>query len=319
MRSEFEFINHIKDKYSLKVIGDDCAVLPRDGDFDMVVTADMLVEDIDFRLDWTTPEFLGHKALAVSLSDVAAMGAKPLWAMLSIAVPESLWNTDFLDRFYGGWHALANEHRVKLVGGDISRTPDKLVIDSIVGGEAGKGKAILRRGAEPGDLIFVSGGLGGAAGGLRLLEDGQNFRGLGDDPKDNLILRQLQSIPQVSIGNLLQSHGLATSMIDLSDGLSSDLVHLMEASETGCILDLDDVPVADHLCDIFTADDARQMALNGGEDFELLFTVKPEDEERVSKLGFTRIGLITSAAGSYVVVSGKTTSPLTPAGYQHFV
>ena len=100
MRSEFEFIQHIKKTYALKHIGDDCAVLPKDDKTDMVITADLLVEDIDFRLDWTTAKFLGHKALAVSLSDIAAMGATPKWAMLSIGVPEKLWNSDFLDEFY---------------------------------------------------------------------------------------------------------------------------------------------------------------------------------------------------------------------------
>ncbi len=139
MRSEFDFIQNIKNKYGLGKIGDDCAVLPKDDKTDMVVTADMLVEEIDFRLDWTTPEFLGHKALAVSLSDIAAMGAAPDWAMLSIGVPPELWENDFLDRFYAGWHKLAAEHSVELVGGDISRVPDKFVIDSVVGGSSAEG------------------------------------------------------------------------------------------------------------------------------------------------------------------------------------
>ena len=172
MRSEFEFIQHIKEKYSLDRIGDDCAVLPKDDKTDMLVTSDMLVEDIDFRLEWTTPEFLGHKALAVSLSDIAAMGGDPKWAVLSIGVPERLWRQDFVDRLYKGWHELAREFGVELVGGDISRTPDKLVIDSTVFGDVPKGEAIFRSGARPADRIFVSGTLGDAAGGLKLLESG---------------------------------------------------------------------------------------------------------------------------------------------------
>src|SRR5678816_1122975 len=115
MVSEFEFIDNIKSKYGLDKIGDDCAVLPKDAQTDLLLTADMLVEDIDFRLDWTTPEFLGHKALTVSLSDIAAMGGTPKWAMLSIAVAENLWKTDFLDRFYTGWFALASEHGLSLI------------------------------------------------------------------------------------------------------------------------------------------------------------------------------------------------------------
>src|SRR6188474_2717660 len=125
MKSEFEFINDLKIRYSLSSIGDDCAILPKDERSDLLVTADMLVEDIDFRLEWTTPECLGHKALAVSLSDIAAMGGTPTWALLSIAVAENLWKTGFVDRLYTGWSELAAKHNVELVGGDVSRSPDK--------------------------------------------------------------------------------------------------------------------------------------------------------------------------------------------------
>jgi thiamine-monophosphate kinase len=122
-KSEFEFIENIRRRYNLSKIGDDCAVLPKDSKTDLVITTDLLVEDIDFRLEWTTPEFLGHKALAVSLSDVAAMGAKPVWAMLSIGIPELIWKTDFVEKFYEGWFAMANKFNVELVGGDVSKTP----------------------------------------------------------------------------------------------------------------------------------------------------------------------------------------------------
>src|SRR5437667_3428878 len=155
MVSEFEFIDEIRSKYSLDKIGDDCAVLPNDAETDLLLTADMLIEDIDFRLEWTTPEFLAHKALSVSLSDIAAMGGKPVWTILSLGVPESIWNTDFIDKFYEGWFGLANEIGVELVGGDISRSPVGLVIDSIAGGTVAKGKAIMRSGAQPGDAIYV--------------------------------------------------------------------------------------------------------------------------------------------------------------------
>src|SRR5207247_10573883 len=137
---------------------------------DLLVTADMLVEEIDFRLELTRPEALGHKALAVSLSDIAAMGGRPVWSMLTIGIPERLWKTDFVKGFYEGWNSLAAKFDVELIGGDISRSPDKFVVDSIVGGETPKGSAVLRSGAKAGDGIFVSGKLGGAAGGLILLE-----------------------------------------------------------------------------------------------------------------------------------------------------
>ncbi len=233
MKSEFQFLADLKSRYHLNQIGDDCAVLPMSDTHDLLVTADMLVEDIDFRLAWTTPEFLGYKALAVSLSDIAAMGGTAKWALLSIGVPERLWETDFLDRFYLGWHDLAREHDVELVGGDISRVEQGLVIDSTAGGKVIKGQAIKRGGATGGDAIFVSGFLGGAVAGLGLLENDQRFYRRAPPVTRHLLLRQLQPIPQIKTGIILREHHLATSMIDLSDGLSSDLTHILNASRVG--------------------------------------------------------------------------------------
>ena len=187
-RSEFDFIDTVRRKALnrrasrlsssliahpsslLSGIGDDAAVISQRTGRDTVITTDLLVEDVDFRLATTTPELLGHKALAVSLSDVAAMGALPRWALLSIGVPERIWRSSFPDKFYKGFFALADRYGVVLVGGDVSRTPERVVIDSIVLGEAIHGRALLRSGARAGDHIFVTGSLGGAAAGLLLLE-----------------------------------------------------------------------------------------------------------------------------------------------------
>lgn len=316
MPTEFQFIQNIKKKYGLKYVGDDCAVLPKDDKTDMVVTADMLVEDIDFRLDWTTPEFLGHKALAVSLSDIAAMGATPKWAMLSIGLSESLWNSDFADRFYEGWHALATEFNVELVGGDVSRTPDKIVIDSVVGGEVPKSEAVLRSTAKPGDAIFVSGTLGSAAGGLKILEGGERFDENGPDATRNLILRQLQPQPRLKLANTLQSQYLVSSMIDISDGFSSDLAHLCEASCVGATID--NVPVDENLHADFSIEDAFQLALHGGEDFELLFTVPQEKITEAEKLSVFRVGIISSNIEVIDLARGTKTTVLRPKGYRHF-
>jgi thiamine-monophosphate kinase len=309
--NEFEFIDHIKSRYSLNHLGDDCAVLPKDGQTDQLVTADMLVENVDFRLDWTKPEFLGHKALAVSLSDIAAMGGEPQWAMLSIAVPPKLWESDFLERFYEGWMALAREFDVELVGGDVSRSPDKLVFDSIVSGSVPNGKAILRSGAQPGDTIYVTGTLGGAAGGLKLLEKGDSNGG-------ELIRKQLKPQPQMKTAKLLQSLDVLTAMIDISDGLSSDLWHICQMSGVGAEIDAELIPVDPLLTEHFPADECLEMALNGGEDFHLLFTA---DEKKISdaKLtGITQIGRILEAAAGIEVKRHGTNSPLRPKGYRHF-
>ncbi len=317
MRSEFDFIQSIKLKYGLNRIGDDCAVLPKDDQTDMVITADMLVEGIDFRLDWTTPEYLGHKSLAVSLSDVAAMGATPEWAMISIGVPPGLWGDHFLDMFYSGWHDLAAECGVELVGGDVSRVPDQLVIDSIVGGSVPRGEAVLRSTARPGDGIFVTGSLGGAAAGLKLLQQGVRI-GSADELEILLILRQLRPKPCVSVGQALRSHSISTAMIDISDGLSADLSHLVESSRVGARLNAESIPLLNGTGPSAYSAEALENALHGGEDFELLFTADPG---KVSKLGLAdvhHIGDITADAGTIELVTDGEPQVLEAKGYRHF-
>lgn len=315
MRSEFEFIRNIKKKYGLAYVGDDCAVLPKDSRTDLVITADMLVEDIDFRLAWTTAELLGVKALAVSLSDIAAMGATPKWAMLTIGVPKRIWNTQFLDKFYEGWATLAKHHRVELVGGDVSRTPDRFVIDSIVAGEVPKGKAVLRSGASPGDSIFVTGELGGAAAGLLLLESGFRYSKASKNRK-RLIARQLRPVARIEVGKYLLKRDLATAMIDISDGLSSDLHHLCDASGVGARIDSEAIPYDENL-DAITPRGARSVGF-GGEDFELLFT-SPRKKISSAKLPpITRIGEVTANVGIVELVDQKRITLLRPRGHRHF-
>ena len=315
MRSEFQFINDIRSRFDLKKVGDDCAVIPKDDKTDLLISSDMLVENVDFRLDWATPEQIGYKSLAVSLSDIAAMGGTPKHAMLSIAIVENLWKGDFLDRFYEGWHHLAHQYGVELIGGDISSTSGPLTIDSTVLGEATRGRALLRSGAKPGDGIYVTGTIGGAAAGLRLMLEGQ-------DPDltkaQSLREQHLSPHPQFSMAKLLQERGLANAVIDISDGLSSDLTHICEASGVGAEIEAELLPVDPGVHDFFNSDECLDMALNGGEDFQLLFT---GDEKRVSEAGVpqvTRIGTITADPGLIELISADGRTPLTPKGYQHF-
>ena len=313
MKSEFEFIKYIKKSYGLNAVGDDCAILPKDDKTDMVVTADMLVEDVDFRLEWTTPEFLGHKALAVSLSDIAAMGAVPKWAMLTLAVPKSLWQTDFVKHFFDGWTSLANRYRIELVGGDISSSPDKFVIDSIACGEVEKGNATLRSGAEAGDAIFVSGSLGGAAAGLKILER----NGGGESGYSGFIGRQLQPNPRVELGRFVNVNRVANSMIDISDGLSSDLHHICEASGVGAEIESNLIPIDEGIVREFGIE-SQSLALNGGEDFELLFTVAEEKISMVADHDVTRIGTITKHSEIIELIDGDARMKLDASGYRHF-
>lgn len=310
MPKEFEFINHIKQKFSLDKIGDDCAVLPKNETHDMLITSDLLVEDIDFRRSWIIPEFLGHKALAVSLSDIAAMGGKPLYSMLSIGIPEDVWQTDFVDEFYKGYLSLANNFGVELIGGDVSKTPDKIVIDSTVIGEVEKGVAILRSGAKVGDSIYVTGALGGASAGLKLVETNvEKF--------DELKLQQLKPTPRIEEGQKLGK--LINSMIDISDGLSSDLRHICEASKVGAKIFIDKIPIEKYLQNV-TKDFSEQLdfALNGGEDFELLFTIDPKKKSKNIFNYFFCVGEITANVGIIELIDGEKSTVLQPKGYQHF-
>lgn len=315
--NEFQFLDNLRSKYSLDKIGDDCAVLPKDATTDLLLTADMLVEDIDFRLNWTRPELLGHKALAVSLSDIAAMGGEPKWAMLSLGIPEHLWNTDFVDSFYVGWFALAKEVGVELVGGDVSRVPDKLVIDSIVGGEVSNGKAILRSGAKPGDAIYVTGSLGGAAGGLKLLEQGRSISANADISTGKLLRRQLEPTPQLITANLLQQLGIVTSMIDISDGFSSDLFHICRLSGVGAKIFGENLPLDANLAYHFDTNETLEMTLHGGEDLELLFSVDQKDISSPGSIDATCIGEITDTGFIELIRDGKA-EKLEPKGHRHF-
>jgi thiamine-monophosphate kinase len=335
MRSEFDFINTLHQRVAsssesiVAGIGDDAAVFRSNSGKETVVSTDLLVEDIDFRRTTTPPYLLGHKALAVSLSDIAAMGSRPIWSLISIGVPEDVWQTDFVDRLYDGWLDLANRYGVQLIGGDTSRTHQHIVIDSILIGECSAGKAVKRTGASPGDQIFVTGSLGAAAAGLRLIERGahlaeQNLADEDSQKLDHVLLRQLRPEPRVGWGIVLGEERLATAMIDLSDGLSSDINHLCAASNAGALIDASLLPIDERVVELCgrRALDPLQLALHGGEDFELLFTVKPENAarlpRRVDGVEIKRIGTIQSASEGVKISEGSRTWDLTPGGWKHF-
>ncbi len=319
MKNEFEFIETIRRKYNLSKIGDDCAVLPKNSKTDTVITTDLLVEDIDFRMEWTKPEFIGHKALAVSLSDVAAMGAKPVWAMVSLGIPASVWKTDFVEKFYDGYMRLAKKFDVELIGGDVSKTPDKIVIDSIVAGEIKKGKAVRRSSAKVGDLIYVTGILGGAAIGLKLLEDGAKYE---KSKYKKLLLRQLAPQPQTEIGRIIGAKNLATAMIDLSDGLSSDLAHVCRASEVGAKIYADKIPFTPQISNSRFQIPDLDFALDGGEDYELLFTLNPKKklslEKELKNFQISAVGEITANVGMIELIDDEKSTILPPKGFRHF-
>ena len=343
---EFDFIARIKRRAGaarskdtnglILGIGDDAAVLTGRGSCDSVITTDLLVEDIDFRRTWPALD-IGYKALAVSLSDIAAMGARPRWTLLSLGLPQDIWNSPFGGDIYEGFLQAAREFKVMLIGGDISRTPERIVIDSIVIGETQRGGAILRSGARPGDHIFVTGTLGGAAAGLRLLEHARNFRTRTARTRlitgfETLVKYQTRPTPRVACGALLGEKRLASAMLDLSDGLSSDLAHLCQQSGVGAHLEAERIPLAPLLKRIEKVNDnkltrqlkdnALGLALHGGEDFELLFTVRPRDVSRLpGQLGgvsLTRIGEVREAREGITITEKGQMNLLARAGFDHF-
>jgi thiamine-monophosphate kinase len=335
--NEFEFIDHLRARTEalgypsglLRGIGDDAAVIKQLSGRDTVVSADLLVEDIDFRRDATQPRLLGHKALAVSLSDIAAMGARPRWALVSLAVPPETWASDFGTELYEGLLSLAEAFEVRLIGGDLSRANRHIVIDSIVMGDCASGSAVLRSGAKPGDRLFVTGALGGSAAGLRLIERGARV-GIHEleDPDvrsiQELLMRHLRPAPRVGWGLVLGEERLASAMIDISDGLSSDLHHLCSESRVGALLHSGKLPIDSRVAALCgrRALDPLMLALHGGEDFELLFAVSPENVPRlpnkVDGVALTEIGAIKLESEGIRVSEGSRLWDLKPEGWKHF-
>lgn len=337
MGSEFDLIQDFKRFIGLRTpvqdgvrvgIGDDCAVIPKDSATDLLVTADLLVEDIDFRFNWASPAQIGKKALAVSLSDVAAMGGEPRFSMLSLGLPEGVWNSKFAEDFMNAYLDLAKAEGVHLIGGDISRTPDKIVIDSWVMGEVPFGRAILRSGARPGDLICVTGALGGARAGLEILESGASCEGA-----DEAVLagRLLTPEARTRAGEILGRTAGVTSMIDISDGLCGDLGHICEASKVGARLLAAAVPVEPAVSSCVArgvlrsdGDDPAGLpyALKGGEDYELLFTVSASAKEQIdAAMGgarFSVIGVVTEHLGRIELEMEGSLIDLAPKGFTHF-
>jgi len=344
--SEFDFISRIRRRAEaarasqadglVLGIGDDAAVFNGRGQRDSVITADLLVEDIDFRRA-SLPQDIGYKALAVSLSDVAAMGARPRWTLLSLGLPQDIYDSPFAAGIYEGFLSAAREFGVTLVGGDVSRTPERIVIDSIVIGETRRGRAVLRSGARPGDHIYVTGTLGGAAAGLKLLEHAHRLRTRAARERAlsglaGLTRRQMRPLPRVECGALLGERRLASALIDLSDGLSSDLAHLCERSGVGALVEAARIPVAPLLRRAAAinsypltralTDDALNLALHGGEDFELLFTVRPRDAtllpRRLGGVRLTLIGEVREARDGLRISRGASAEILRPSGFDHF-
>jgi thiamine-monophosphate kinase len=308
-------------------IGDDCALLTLRAGEELAVTTDLSIAGSHFRLDWHPPEAVGHRVLTRGLSDLAAMGARPVAAFLSLGLPRSLATAAgrragvsrrWIERFLDGYLALAETHNTPLAGGDLAEST-VAVADIVLIGAVPRGRALLRSGARPGDLLYVTGALGGASAGLaRLAELASTAH-----PNPPRIPKKLEALlaphfypqPRIAQGLRLQRRGLASAAIDLSDGLSTDLTHLCEESGVAAEVDADSLPIHPEA--------TLDQALHGGEDYELLFTAPSAARapRSIAGVSVTCIGrILKTRAGrpALILITQQGRQPLKPQGWEHF-
>ena len=293
-------------------IGDDCAVLRIPKDHEMLVTTDFSLEGVHFRREWHPPESVGHRCLARGLSDIAAMGGIPVAAFLSLALPAGLPQR-WVDRFLSGLLGLARQFNVELAGGDTAQSPAGILADIVVAGCVPTGKAILRSGARPGDRIYVSGALGGSAAALDLLVSKRRKR-----LRPDLYPEHFFPTPQIKLGQILRKRGIASAMIDISDGFSTDLSHMCEESGVGAEVHENSIPRARTGKAVRTVH--LDFALHGGEDYQLLFTAHQCQRVPLVLAGvrITEVGVITKSKNMVLIRGNQLHSRLKPLGWEHF-
>jgi thiamine-monophosphate kinase len=308
-------------------IGDDCAILAPPRGHEIVVTTDMSLEGRHFRRDWHPARSVGHRALARGLSDLAAMGARPLAALLSLAIPRSLAAEEtWVEGFLGGLLALAAATKTPLAGGDTAEAAcSDITIDIILLGATPTGQALRRTGAQPGDRIFVTGALGGSAAEFSTLSAPAAKRESvkpAKSPNHNGDHPHLFPQPRLAAGQALLRRRLATACIDLSDGLSTDLAHLCTASNVAAEIETAKLPLHP-LTRPQSSEAALSLALHGGEDYELLFTAPPSASvpRAIAGVPLTCIGEIRRAGRNRplmtLIAPDGTRSPLEPGGWEH--
>ena len=338
-------------------IGDDCAVLRIPPGHEALITTDFTLEDVHFRRQWHPPDSAGHRCLARGLSDIAAMGGVPHAAFLSLALPPDL-SQKWVDQFIAGLLKLAKRYSVQLAGGDTALSPDGVLSDIVVVGSVPEGRAILRSGALAGDLIYVTGTLGSSAAALNQLRDGKELR-----PGSHR--KHFYPEPRIAIGQFLREKKLASAMIDISDGLSTDLAHICEESKTGAVVYADLLPIFSGAYRVYGRATSRsikarasapaasteagakarnfssaalgttgsraliqssdatnqlELALHGGEEYELLFTARPNRRipKQIDGVAVARIGEIVRGRQVKLVKLDGKSEALLSAGWEHF-
>lgn len=301
-----------RNAHLVKAIGDDCAVLRLKSEHEALVTTDFSIEGTHFRREWHPADAVGHRCLARGVSDIAAMGGEPIAAFLSLAMPNEL-PQKWVDEFLAGLLRLAKKFKVQLAGGDVSAAP-LICADIVVVGQALRGMAVTRSGAKPGDGIYATGELGRAAAVLQALRRGEKV-----SPKSKEARAHFYPEPRVEVGRYLRERGLATAMIDISDGLSTDLNHICEESGVGALINEHSIP---RPSDWQSGSSSLHLALHGGDDYELLFTAPAGAKmpRRIAGVNVTRIGEIVADKRQriFLMDSHGQRKKLTPGGWQVF-
>ncbi|MBI5789726.1 MAG: thiamine-phosphate kinase [Candidatus Schekmanbacteria bacterium] len=301
-------------------IGDDAAVFTLPSREKGLITCDALIENIHFRRSWISPYQLGYKSLAVNLSDIAAMGGIPRFCLISLGLPADL-PLIWVDDFYRGLGDLADKWRVIIAGGDTCASPGVIMINITLIGETTSGVTLLRTTAKIGDQILVTGNLGEAAAGLIILESGQTR------PEDHPLLeKQLMPFPRCREAQIIAQIGLATAMMDISDGLAADMLNLTQASQVGARIQANLIPISQYLQKRAASlgKSALELALCGGEDYELLLTASPDatkplqDALSACNCPLTVIGEILPASEGLILMDEKNHPHPWFHGYQHF-
>lgn len=315
-RGEFGFIDYIKTNFpapkDVTGIGDDCAVMPS-GDGELLFSTDLLMEGVHFLRGESSAEDIGWKAAAVNLSDIAAMGGTPVATFLSIALPKDAQG-DWAERFIEGYAQISRLYDVPLLGGDTTSSLRDIAVNVGILGRCPSGKRAMRSGAKPGDTIYVTGHLGDSAGGLQAILKGIDR----NDMVQTLIARHKRPVPRVNEGRALMNSGKVGAMMDISDGIASDLRHIMKASGVGAVVRLDRLPCSRQLLDVCKEHgwDIYELATSGGEDFELLLT-GPEGLENELDIPLYPIGHITSGSELKWTIDNEEADQEF-IGYKHF-
>ncbi|MGB9597764.1 MAG: thiamine-phosphate kinase [Candidatus Poribacteria bacterium] len=320
---EFKLIKRMSDilgspsRQIIKGIGDDCAIINPSSEMLQLVTTDMLVEGVHFELSTATPCQIGWKSLAVNISDIASMGGKPSYAFVSIGFPRNV-TVEFVDEIYIGMRDVAKEYGVDIIGGDTVSSP-QVIINIALLGEVEKDSYILRSGAKVGDLICITGDVGGSSAGLEILQRKLNI----DGTEKHLLPK-----PRLKEGQLLAKSGYITAMIDISDGVSSEINHICEQSETGAKIYMKDIPLSPYVRSVANVlnKNPYDFALFGGEDYELLFTCQKDKFQYLQNLIYknchtpiTCIGQILDKSELITIDDlDHNTIPLFARGYNHF-